>query len=181
MPLLTDPNFSRTVVLVLGHGAEDGAVGVVLNRPSQTDVADILPNWELLAVHPPVIFVGGPVGPTIPIGVGESTGPIPDDGFAGVVGQFETIDLGQFEKVDLETDPGAAYGAIPRVRVFLGYAGWGPGQLEAEVEEGAWMVLDAAPDDVLGARPDRLWRRVLRRQGGRTAWLANMPSDLRLN
>lgn len=173
MPVLTDPNFSRTVVLVIAHDVADGTIGVVLNRPSQTDVGDSLPHWEPLVAPPRVVFVGGPVGPTAAIGLARATDSTPGGDWVTVAGQFETVDL--------EIDPGAVLGAIPRVRVFLGYAGWGPGQLEAEVDEGAWMVLDAAPDDVLGAEPDRLWRLVLRRQGGRTAWLANVPSDLRQN
>jgi putative transcriptional regulator len=67
------------------------------------------------------------------------------------------------------------------VRIFRGYAGWGPGQLEGEIESGAWLVLDAEPDDVFAAEPDELWRSVLRRQGGRLAWLASAPDDLSAN
>lgn len=175
LPVLVDPNFARTVVLVLAADADDGAIGVVLNRPSQTDVGEPLPGWERLAASPGVVFVGGPVGATAAIGVARSTGLGSGDGWSPVVGQLGTIDLG--------TDPDevASSGVIDVVRVFSGYAGWGPGQLEEEIAEGAWLVVDAAPDDVLCADPDRLWRLVLRRQGGRVAWLANMPPDPRVN
>jgi putative transcriptional regulator len=86
-----------------------------------------------------------------------------------VTGRLGTVDLGSV--------PDDVDAPVETLRVFAGHAGWGPGQLEAEIDEGAWVVLDAAPDDVLCATPDRLWRLVLRRQGGKLAWLANVPLD----
>ena len=71
--------------------------------------------------------------------------------------------------------------SISALRVFRGYAGWGPGQLEGEIEAGAWLVLDPEPTDLFTHEPDELWRVVLRRQPGRLAWLATAPDDLEAN
>ena len=172
LPTLTDPNFDRTVVLVLAADADDGAIGVVLNRPTDTDVADPLPRWAPLAAQPGVVFLGGPVGATAAIGVARGTGTA-GSGWAPVAGHLGTVDLG--------LDPDDLPAPVDAVRVFSGYAGWAPGQLESEIEQGAWLVVDGALDDVLCSDPARLWRLILRRQGGRTAWLANWPVDLRAN
>lgn len=172
-PRLADPNFARTVVLILAYEPDEGALGVVLNRPSTTTVEEILWSWGPLAAEPPMVFVGGPVGAEGAIGLARGGSATADEGWSPVVGRLGTVDLAR-APVDLPTP-------IDAVRVFSGHAGWGQGQLEAEVDEGAWVVLDAAPDDVLGAAPERLWRRVLRRQGGKLAWLANVPLDPRTN
>jgi putative transcriptional regulator len=159
-PTLLDPNFDRTVVLVLEH-SPDGAMGVVLNRPTELRLADALPGWEDVASEPSLLFVGGPVGDGLGVAV-----TIKADGSPDIV--------------DLNLDP--ADGGVPSpVRVFLNYSGWGPGQLEEELAVHAWLVVDALPSDVVTPAPDRLWRDVLRRQGGRTAWLANAPPDLSYN
>ncbi|MBW3547554.1 MAG: YqgE/AlgH family protein [Actinobacteria bacterium] len=173
LPVLADPNFARTVVLVLAHHSDEGALGVVLNRPSHTSVDEPLPQWGPLAADPAVVFVGGPVGDTAAIGLARSDTAGPTEGWSPILGHLGTFDLG--------TEPDRVAAAIDTVRVFSGYAGWGPGQLEAEVDEGAWLVVDGAPDDVLCADPAGLWRLVLRRQGGRTAWLANVPLNVRNN
>jgi putative transcriptional regulator len=157
---MTDPNFHRSVVLVLEHQPE-GAMGVVLNRPNPHRLDQALPGWERLATDPAVLFIGGPVG----------------DG-SGIA---LTVDVeGEPEIVDLNLDPDEV--VLPRpVRVFVGYAGWSPGQLEAELVDRDWIVADATADDLTTARPDWLWRVVLRRQGGRTAWLANAGEVLSAN
>jgi putative transcriptional regulator len=173
LPMLTDPNFARTVVLVLASDPDDGALGVVLNRPSLTSVVEPLPQWGPLAADPAVVFVGGPVGESSAIGLARSDTAGPTEGWSPILGHLGTFDLA--------TGPDQVAAGIETVRVFSGYAGWGPGQLEAEIDEGAWLVVDGAPDDVLCADPEGLWRLVLRRQGGRTAWLANVPLDLRVN
>ena len=165
-PVLVDPNFYRTVVFVLQHD-RDGAVGVVLNRPSEEPVEDHLPEWARRLEEPPVIFVGGPVDRAVAIGLVRSDLPT------------EPTALGGVGMVDLGSDPAA--GAPGPVRVFSGYAGWGPGQAEAEMAEGAWLVLDALPDDVFTLAPDDLWSTVLRRQGGRLAMLATFPLDPSMN
>jgi putative transcriptional regulator len=82
---------------------------------------------------------------------------------------------------DLTADPAIVAAGVTGVRIFRGYAGWGPGQLEVEIEAGAWLVLDSRPDDVFSDTPDELWRVVLRRQPGRLAWLADAPDDLSMN
>ena len=170
-PPLVDPNFDRTVVLLLEHSPA-GAVGVVLNRPSDIRVADALPGWEALATEPDTVFVGGPVAEDAAIALGAARSTEAGAGWSPVVDQVGTIDL--------HRDPDEVYASVSAIRVFAGYAGWGPGQLEAELADNAWVVIPSEPDDVMG-RPEDLWRRVLKRQGGRTAWLANAPVDPSVN
>lgn len=155
-PPLGDPNFDRTVVLLLHHD-DQGALGVVLNRPTSVDVAEVLPAWAPVAAAPPVVFLGGPVAPDAAIGLGR----------AGTT--VATVDLG--------ADPGG----VEEVRLFAGYSGWDGGQLEAEIGVGAWFVLDSVPDDAVSPEPEDLWRTVLRRQGGRLATYATIPEDPTVN
>jgi putative transcriptional regulator len=160
-PTLLDPNFTRTVVLILEHTEDDGAAGVVLNRPSEVGVDGALPQWDAFAAVPPVVFVGGPVAEGSAICLGRTRG---------------SVDL---DVLDLSREPDDQ--APDQVRLFSGYAGWAPGQLEDEVAEGAWFVLAAADDDVLSGDPERLWERVLRRQPGRVRIFATYPPALSLN
>lgn len=161
-PHLLDPNFFRAVVLVLEHD-EDGALGVVLDRPSTSGPGDELPEWEPLLAAPAVVFVGGPVQPQIAIGLAEGVDGSPVAG-VGII--------------DLSASPGELAGPV---RIYAGYAGWGPGQLEAELVQGSWIVGDARAVDVFTAEPGDLWRAVLRRQPGATALLATFPFDPGLN
>jgi putative transcriptional regulator len=170
-PPLVDPNFDRTVVLLLEHG-DAGAVGVVLNRPSETRVAEALPGWEYLAAEPSNLFVGGPVAEDAAIALGAARRPDAGVGWLPVVAEVGTIDL--------HCDPDDVYADIAAVRIFAGYSGWGPGQLEEELANHAWVVIPSEADDVMGP-PEDLWRRVLLRQGGTTAWLANAPVDPSVN
>ena len=170
-PLIADGTFDRTVVAVLEHG-EGGALGLVLNRPSTTAVLDPLPGWDRLAAHPAVVFVGGPVEQQRAIALarhrpGEEVDPALGERFESVIGDVGTLDLA--------IDPDAVGGAIEAVRVFSGYAGWGPDQLEGELAGGAWWVVDGQPDDVLCERPEQLWRSVLGRQEGDLARFAALP------
>jgi putative transcriptional regulator len=176
-PLLTDEPFRRTVVQLLQHD-EDGALGVVVNRPSHTPLSEVLPGWALLAPEPVNVFVGGPVQPSAAICLGrlslqtEPDEPDDEPSYVVVPGApwLGTVDL------DLEAaDP------VEEVRVFAGYAGWSAGQLEAEVEEGAWWVCDALPGDCFAPDPAHLWRDVLRRQGMPLALVASYPADPSLN
>ena len=167
-PTMQDPNFDRTVVLVLEHNAE-GALGVVLNRPTETALGGALPAWGPLAADPPVVFVGGPVAPDAAIGLARAVPAGDGDGWAPLFDGYGTVDLGR--------EPDAVEARVDGVRVFAGYAGWGPGQLEGELAAGGWVVVDAAADDPLCVDPGRLWEAVLRRQGGTTAWLANCPPN----
>ena len=158
-PPLTDPHFDRTVVLVLEHDDEH-TLGVVLNRPSDLPIAVTLPGWEPHVREPAVLFMGGPVG----------------DGTGVAVTQLaDGPDI-----VDLNLDPADLRLEEP-LRIFIGFASWGPGQLEDELQVGAWVVADSLPGDLHAPEPHRLWRDVLRRQGGQTAWLANAPLDLSVN
>ena len=171
-PSLGDPNFDHTVVLLLEHG-EDGAVGVVLNRPTGTDLSDPLPGWSRLAAEPPVVFVGGPVSPDAAICLARSWPDEPLDSYEPLLDSLGTLDL--------SADPDEVAAGVQGVRVFVGYAGWGAGQLESEIAAGAWWVVDASPDDALSAEPEELWRSVLRRQRGRLAIFANYPANPAMN
>lgn len=171
-PTLMDPNFHRTVVLMLGHEAQ-GALGVVLNRPSETAVTDALAGWAPLVTGPPVVFVGGPVQPNAAVCLAELHAPVPEGAAEPVLGRLATVDL--------ERDPGELGASASRLRIFAGYAGWGEGQLEAEVEEGAWYVVGSRNDDAFTLDPEGLWRSVLRREGGKLAWVANFPLDPAMN
>ena len=169
-PALGDPNFERTVVLMLEHTPE-GAVGLVLNRPSGTDLDEAGADWEgwdLLAAHPPVVFVGGPVSRTAVICVAR-LGDGGAEGFQPLIG-----DIG------LASMDGTPRG-IDAVRLFAGYAGWGAGQLEAELDEEAWFTAQPVSDDVFTSASWELWSDVLRRMGGQYRLVATMPPDPSLN
>lgn len=172
MPPLEDPNFDRTVVYILEH-QDDGALGVIINRPVTEELHEPLDRWNDLASG--MVFLGGPVEPDALIALALTKQPLsePTDDLAPVSGTIASADL--------TADPAFVAARVDAVRVFRGYAGWGPGQLELEIEAGAWLVLDAVPDDVFADAPDTLWRTVLRRQGGRLAWLAEAPDDLSMN
>jgi putative transcriptional regulator len=169
---LRDPNFDRTLVLMLHHD-EDGAVGLVINRPSQMDVAEALPQWSDLAAPPALLFIGGPVGAGAAICLARLRSVQPVAGWQPLLGRLGTFDLG--------SDPVEAAAAVDGLRVFSGYSGWGAGQLEGELELDAWVVVDAIPDDALFDQPDQLWRTVLRRQRGGLALLAGFPHDPSMN
>jgi putative transcriptional regulator len=166
-PLIADPTFERTVVLLLAHGP-DGAFGIVLNRPSDTAVDEVAPAWSGHAAAPGVLFLGGPVGRDSLVALGRS-------GAVGV--RSEARIIGDCAAVYLEALPGEGGPEWDRIRMFAGSAGWAPRQLEDELAEGAWWVVDAEPADVTDSDPDRLWSRVLRRQRGEVAWFANHPED----
>ncbi len=167
-PALRDDNFVRTVVLLLDVD-EDGALGVVLNRPSPVLVSSVLGEWGRLVDEPGVLFEGGPVGSDGALAVAlvrPGAGP----------GPYRRV-AGSLALVDLDADVEAVAGALDALRVFAGYAGWGAQQLRDEIAEGSWHVVAAEPCDVFGARADGLWREVLRRQPGQRAWLSTQPVD----
>lgn len=166
-PTLDDPNFARTVVLLLDHD-EDGAVGVVLNRPSTVAVADVLEDWAALIAPPRMVFGGGPVEPTAVVAIGQQR--------AGVAELFDTPP-GSLRLVDLEENTVLASAELSRMRVFSGYAGWGAGQLEEEIHQGGWFELPAEADDVFTEDPDGLWHAVFARQEGTLRWYATYPED----
>jgi putative transcriptional regulator len=172
-PLLSDPNFDRTVVWLLEHGS-DGALGVVLNRPSELPVADPLPGWAGHTGELPVVFVGGPVSVSSVIGLAEV-------GEAGApAGIWESVS-GPVGVLDLAADPIEVGAAITTLRCFAGYAGWSAGQLEDEIDEGAWFVVDLQAGDLFTDHPGSLWRSVLARQPNELARVALVPDDPSLN
>lgn len=174
-PQLDDPNFERTVVLVLEHG-DEGALGVVLNRPSGLDLAEPLPEWARAAAHPSVVFIGGPVAPSAAVCLARLGASGGASGWAPLLGT-----IGPVGTLDLDSDPDEAIPRLDEIRVFAGYAGWGPGQLEAEIAGGGWFVVDADPGDPLSPAPEGLWTAVLRRQRGSLALFAGYPADPALN
>ena len=169
-PALRDPNFSRTVVLVSVHTAE-GAMGVVLNRPSAVTVGEAVPQLEETIGEEEPVYVGGPVQPSSIVFLAEFLDPSPAGLLVfGRIG-FPAPDAGIEELAE----------ATARKRVFAGYAGWGEGQLDAEIEEGDWIAQAALPEDVFTDLPEELWSRVLTRKGGSYALIARMPSDPSVN
>jgi putative transcriptional regulator len=178
-PTLLDPNFHRTVVALLEHG-DEGALGVVLDRPTDAPLGEILPRWGDLAVAPGVVFLGGPVQTDGMIGLARCVVDVDPDHDHDDPPGLQRLWPG-VATVDLDADPADLAGRVTGLRAFVGYAGWGAGQLEGEIAEGAWFVLDAAPGDLWTARPRALWRAVLRRQPGRVAQFANAPDDASSN
>jgi putative transcriptional regulator len=177
-PLLPDPNFDRTVIMILAHGP-DGALGVVLNRPSDTTVDEVLPQWAGQVGPPAVVFVGGPVNDEAVIGLARTSGP--ESSWEWSAGKLWSRVDGDLGTLDLDQDPALMAADMAALRVFVGYAGWAAGQLEGEIEADAWWVLEADPDDPFGSRPGDLWRTVLRRQPGALALVAAYPPDPKLN
>ena len=177
-PSLLDPNFERTVVLLLQADAEDGALGLVLNRPTGTGVGEVLVDWAVLAAEPGVVFTGGPVQPNAAICLGHGR---PGGSAVAAFSVLEGVPGTSIGTVDLDSPPEQLEAAVSEVRLFAGYAGWSAGQLEAEIEEGAWWVLDALPGDAFSREPEGLWAAVLKRQGAPIAFAASYPADPTLN
>jgi putative transcriptional regulator len=169
-PTLMDPNFRRTVILIGVH-SEEGAMGVVLNRPSEVTVSEAVPQLEQTVTEREPVYVGGPVQPSSIVFLAEFLDPTP----AGllVLGRigFPAPDAGIEELAE----------ATARRRVFAGYAGWSEGQLDAELDQGDWIAHSAVPDDVFCEEPEDLWSSVLTRMGGSYALIARMPADPSVN
>ncbi|MDF2584776.1 MAG: hypothetical protein K0R33_3419 [Mycobacterium sp.] len=172
---LLEPTFRRSVIYIVEHN-EGGTLGVVLNRPSETAVYNVLPQWAKLAIKPKSMFIGGPVKrdsalclATVRVGVD----------ITGVPGLRHV--QGRVVMVDLDTDPDEIAPALEGVRIFAGYSGWTTGQLEGEIERDDWIVLSALPSDVLVEPRVDLWARVLRRQPLPLSMLATHPIDLSRN
>jgi putative transcriptional regulator len=164
-PSLLDPNFRRTVVLV-GEHTDEGALGVVLNRASEATVEDAVPELSALIDDEELVHVGGPVQPSAIVVVADFADPE----------QAGALILDSVGFLPAEVDPDAI-GELRRARVFAGYAGWGPGQLDEELDEGSWIVAPALAEDVFTGDPEELWSDVLRRKGGPFQVLALMPPD----
>jgi putative transcriptional regulator len=168
-PALTDPNFRRAVVLIAAHD-DDGAVGLVLNRITETEVAEAVPHLAEILEPGARLSVGGPVQKEAVVVLGEWD----DEDVAGA------MVFGRVGLMGAEAESEQVAAATTRLRVFAGYAGWGGGQLEAELEEDSWVVEEARVEDVFGNERD-LWAAVLRRKGGAFRLVATMPEDPSLN
>jgi putative transcriptional regulator len=168
-PALIDPNFRRTVVLV-GEHSEEGALGLVLNRATEATVDEAVPELTAVVDSFSLVHAGGPVQPSAIVVLAEFADP----------DQAGALVLGSVGFLPAETDPDEL-GELLRARVFAGYAGWGPGQLDDELEEGSWIVEPALPEDVFTEEPGELWGEVLKRKGGAYGVLALMPYDPSLN
>jgi len=169
-PGLLDPHFWRTVVLVIEH-SDDGALGLVLNRPSETSVGEAVPQLEELVDSEQQLFIGGPVQPSSVIVLCEFEDPsdaalisFDDVGVLGTTSTAEELSVG-----------------VREARAFVGHAGWGPGQLDSEVEHGDWILEPGRRRDAFADDPRELWTEVLTRKGGSYALLARMPPDPSLN
>lgn len=159
---LFDPNFRQTVVLLVEQG-EEGALGIILNRPADITVAEAAPALAAAGADE-IVYLGGPVQPTAVV----------------LLAQFregDALDHPLFERVGLVTGEVESLGPTERARVYAGYAGWGAGQLEREMEENSWIVAIPIPSDVFTDRPETLWTEILTRQGGSYRLLARMPLD----
>ena len=153
---LADPNFFRTVLLILEHGT--GALGVVLNRPTAVGIAEVVPEWLPLYAQPPVVFQGGPVERTAAIALARPTGaPDPEQSWYTQAIDHPGRELGM---VNLGASPDELAEAIRDLRIYSGYAGWSPGQLEAEIQAGGWLVLDHEAFDPLTSDPATLWNQA---------------------
>jgi putative transcriptional regulator len=162
---LVDPNFRRTIVLIGEHN-EEGALGVVLNRPAQVTVGEAVPLLASLVPPGDPLFVGGPVQPEAAVVLAEFERP--EESGLLVMGSIGFM-LGELEPESME--------GITQARVFAGYSGWGPGQLEDELEENVWITEPAIPADVFADSAEALWQSVVRRKGRKFAILATMPFD----
>ena len=168
-PGLLDSNFFRTVVLVIAH-SEEGALGLVLNRPSEATVGEAVTELDDLLEAEDSLYVGGPVQPSALI----------------VLAEFEATEeaaLIAFEDIGVLASGAADDGppSVRRGRAFVGHAGWGPGQLDDELERGDWILEPAIRDDAFTTAPAKLWEAVLIRKGGSYALLARMPPDPSVN
>jgi putative transcriptional regulator len=168
-PQLGDPNFARTVVLITEH-TDEGAMGIVLNRPSTATVSDAAPELEPIVPPGEGVYVGGPVQPASVIVLAEWR--TPDDGVP-VFGRVGFVASG--------SDPDDLRANVRRARLFAGFAGWSAGQLESEIARDDWILEPAVTEDVFVDEPEELWSDVLERKGGQYALVARMPDDPSLN
>lgn len=169
-PALGDPNFARSVVFITEHSAE-GAMGIVLDKPSETAVSELAPQLDEVAGPDAPVYVGGPVQPAALIVLAEFSDP-------AAAAWIVVADVG-FASAFVEMDDLAR--SVRRARVYAGYSGWGPGQLEAEMEVDSWIVEAPLPPELFPDEPEALWGAVLARKGGQYALVARMPADPSMN
>jgi putative transcriptional regulator len=166
-------------VLILEHDEDGGTLGVMLNRPSEVTVTQVLPSWDSLVSGPPVLFEGGPVQTDSALALASVPSGEEPLGWRRL--HAGTAAVSKLGTVDLDAPPEILAGEVTQMRIFAGYAGWTTGQLEAEIREGSWYVVEAEPGDTFDSRPSNLWRSVLRRQPGELAFVATCPDDPKLN
>lgn len=166
-PAIQTGPFMRSVVFLLDHDG-DGALGVIVNRPLDSEVDDVLPDWADLVNAPVCLFDGGPVAMDSALALGVIADIAPPTGWRQMAGRVGLVDL---------EGPLPTHGEFMGLRVFAGYAGWGPGQLEDEIDEGSWIVIDARDEDLVSPQPETLWREVLRRQDNDSRFLTTFPDD----
>jgi putative transcriptional regulator len=169
-PVLVDPNFARTVVFITEHNSE-GAMGIVLNRPSESEVGEVVPQLSEVAPPEDPVYVGGPVQPAALVVLAEFSDP-------SVAAWIVVADVGF---VSAEADTAELAESTRRGRVYAGYSGWGEGQLEAELEADSWIVEPPMPAELFPEDPESLWSDVLARKGGQYGLLARMPEDPSVN
>jgi putative transcriptional regulator len=169
-PALADPNFWRTVVLIVEH-SDEGAFGLVLNRPSETSVGDAVPELDELVDPEEPLFIGGPVQPSSVVVLGH----FEDAGDAALMA-FDDVGV-----LGTGSSPQELSAGLRAGRAFVGHAGWGAGQLESELERGDWILEAARVNDAFSSTPRGLWSSVLTRKGGSYALVARMPPDPSLN
>jgi putative transcriptional regulator len=169
-PSLLDPNFWRTVVLMIEH-TEEGALGLVVNRPSETTVGEAVPQLEVLVDSDQQLFIGGPVRASAVIVLGEF-----EDPTDAALLAFDDVGV-----LGVGSSPDESAVGLRNGRAFVGHAGWGPGQLDAEIERGDWILEQATLDDAFTAEAPALWSTVLTRKGGNYALIARMPPDPSVN
>ena len=168
-PALTDPNFARSVVLMTEH-SEDGAMGIVLNRPGDAAARELMPTLEDIA-RDDMLFIGGPVQPQAVVLLAEFANP-------AAAAWIVVADVGLASS---ETDLSELGDAVRRGRFYAGYSGWGPGQLELEIEVESWIVEPPLPSELFPDDPETLWSDVLERKGGSYALISRMPDDPSMN
>ncbi|MCK5891967.1 YqgE/AlgH family protein [Aeromicrobium sp.] len=170
-PAIADGVFARSVVFLLDHD-DDGALGVIVNRPLESELHQVLPAWTSSATSPTLLFQGGPVATDGALAVGVLADPVsadgPPSGWRPMAGRVGLVDL---------DGPPPAPRQLVGLRVFAGYAGWSAGQLEGEVDEGSWLVVEADPADLISRDPESLWRDVVRRQSGDLRYWTTLPVD----
>jgi putative transcriptional regulator len=174
---LVDPHFARCVLLILDSDP-NGSLGVILNRPTDVPVGEVLTPWQDVTSEPGVFFQGGPVELNAAIAIGSLRPGAAESGDTPPGWQPLTGSIGI---VDLDSSPDDFLGRLTGLRVYAGYAGWGAEQLDDEIAEGSWHVVPATESDPFSRSPDRLWGDVLRRQPPPLSMLATLPEDANLN
>lgn len=170
-PVIDGGPFWRSVVYVLDHD-DDGTLGVIVNRPLNAHVSDVLPTWSDVVTEPDQLFDGGPVGPDAALALAVVHDGVAPTGWRQMSDRVGLVDL---------DGPVPELGEFAAIRVFAGYAGWSAGQLDDEIAEGSWFIVDATDADLASADPENLWHDVLRRQPDQLRLLATYPSDPDLN